>query len=161
MAQINNNPARIFAVQFLYQLFLKENSSLKDSFENKTLNQSDFTDLISDFLTTYLEPDQEHPDSTIHPSQLNYGKKILDYLLENYEGLSSTLDKNIESSLDSLTPFDRSALLIGIAEINSELAPFQVVTNEMVNICKTYGSESSPRFINGVLDGIAKSSASS
>jgi N utilization substance protein B len=161
VAQLNNNPARIFSVQFIYQVFLKENSSLKMSFENKTLTQSDYTDLISDFLTTYLEPDNEHPDSTVHPVQLNYGKKILDYLLENYESISNTLDQNIESSLDSLTPFDRSALLIGISEIKSELAPFQVVTNEMVNICKTYGSESSPRFINGVLDGIGKSSTPS
>ena len=161
MAQINNNPARIFAVQFIYQIFLKENSSLKGSFEDKTLTQSDYTDLVSDFLTTYLEPDLEHPDSSVHPNQLSYGKKILDYLLENYESISSTLDSNIESSLDSLTPFDRSALLIGIAEIKSELAPFQVIANEMVNICKTYGSEGSPRFINGVLDGIGKSSSSS
>ena len=155
--QNNNTPARLFAVQFIYQVFLKENTNLLSSLESASFDQINFEALVNDFVITYQEPDNEHPDASINAYQIKYGKEVLNNLVQNYPFITKTLESSIKSTVTSLTPFDRSALLVGITEMKFLDVPFQVVINELVNICKVYGSETSAKFINGVLDGIGKS----
>ena len=58
------------------------------------------------------------------------------------------LRKNIKSE---------SALLkLAIYEIQYKEIPFKVAINEAVELAKTYGEESSPVFINGILASIVK-----
>lgn len=53
---------------------------------------------------------------------------------------------------------DRVALEMAIHEMMSERStPLRVVINEAVDLAKTYGGESSGRFVNGVLGTIAES----
>jgi N utilization substance protein B len=156
----NKNPARLFTVQFIYHLFLKENNDLKLALENQTLVIDDLQLKISDFITTYQEPDNEHPDSEISQEQLGYATKILETFTTNYQDITKALKGSIRTPLDSVTPFDRAALLTGITEINYLETPFEIVTNELVTISKSYGSDTSGRFVNGVLDGIGKNKKS-
>ncbi len=53
-------------------------------------------------------------------------------------------------------PVDRAVLRLAYYEIASGHAPAKVVINEAVELAKTFGSEQSPAFINGVLDKVAK-----
>ncbi len=57
--------------------------------------------------------------------------------------------------LDQVAPIDRNILRIALYELKSELAPQKVVINEAIEISKEYGSESTPRFVNGVLGSAA------
>ncbi len=59
-----------------------------------------------------------------------------------------------EWPLEQVTPVDRNILRIGAYELlfgNYKETPPKVAINEAIEIAKSYGSESSPRFINGVL----------
>jgi transcription antitermination protein NusB len=58
-----------------------------------------------------------------------------------------------EWPVEQLALIDRSILRLSLFEIGSREAdtPPRVVINEAVELAKTYGSDSSPRFVNGVL----------
>jgi N utilization substance protein B len=61
-----------------------------------------------------------------------------------------------EWPLDQVAIIDRNILRIALWEfaVNGE-TPIKVAINEAVELAKTYGSDSSPRFVNGVLGSLA------
>jgi N utilization substance protein B len=61
-----------------------------------------------------------------------------------------------EWPLEQVATIDRNILRIALWEfaVKGE-TPIKVVINEAVELAKTYGSDSSPRFINGVLGSLA------
>jgi N utilization substance protein B len=61
-----------------------------------------------------------------------------------------------EWPLDQVAIIDRNILRIALWEFAvSAETPIKVAINEAVELAKTYGSDSSPRFINGVLGSLA------
>ena len=61
-----------------------------------------------------------------------------------------------EWPLDQVATVDRNIIRIALSEfaVNGD-TPIKVAINEAVELAKTYGSDSSPRFINGVLGSLA------
>jgi len=73
----------------------------------------------------------------------------------------ATLDDEISPLLDrpilELDPVERAVLRLGTYEFMCKLdVPYRVVINEAVELCKRYGAENSHKYINGVLDKLAK-----
>jgi transcription antitermination protein NusB len=75
--------------------------------------------------------------------------------------LTTTLDQIIaeyapEWPLDQIAAIDRNILRIALWEfaVHHE-TPIKVAINEAVELAKQYGSDSAPRFINGVLGALA------
>ncbi|MGD8730777.1 MAG: transcription antitermination factor NusB, partial [Anaerolineales bacterium] len=65
-----------------------------------------------------------------------------------------------EWPVDQIAVLDRNILRMAIWEIAvSEETPLKVAINEAVELAKRFGSDSSPRFINGVLGTLAKRSS--
>jgi len=61
-----------------------------------------------------------------------------------------------EWPLDQVAIIDRNILRIAIWEIAVEQqTPLKVAINEAVELAKLYGSDSTPRFVNGVLGSLA------
>lgn len=62
-----------------------------------------------------------------------------------------------EWPLDQITIVDRNILRIGVYELlfNDDI-PAKVAINEAIEIAKTFGSEASGKFVNGVLGAIYK-----
>lgn len=81
------------------------------------------------------------------------------HLLEGTLRERATIDKLIEKCapewpLDQVTVIDRNILRLGIHELmfgNYDEVPPKVAINEAIELAKTFGSDSSPRFVNGVL----------
>ena len=77
------------------------------------------------------------------------------------------INKIIESAapewpLDQITIVDRNVLRIGLFELlyaNKTEVPPKVAINEAIELAKTFGGESSGRFINGVLGTVYKNLA--
>ncbi len=60
-----------------------------------------------------------------------------------------------EWPIDKITVIDRNILRLGIYELKfAKQVPPKVAINESIEIAKTYGGESSGRFVNGVLGAI-------
>ncbi|QQS20591.1 MAG: transcription antitermination factor NusB [Candidatus Moraniibacteriota bacterium] len=80
-------------------------------------------------------------------------------LIEGVLSHRSTIDRLIEKCapewpLDQITAIDRNILRLGIFELlygNYDEVPPKVAINESIELSKTFGSDSSPRFVNGVL----------
>ena len=49
---------------------------------------------------------------------------------------------------------DRNVLRLAIWELLAEKVPFKAVIDEAVELAKAFGSEASPRFVNGVLGSV-------
>lgn len=65
-----------------------------------------------------------------------------------------------EWPLDQITIVDRNILRIGVYElIFDQNMPAKVAINEAIEIAKTFGGESSGKFVNGVLGAIYKDAA--
>ena len=61
--------------------------------------------------------------------------------------------KNLKSgwTIDRISTVDLALLKLAIYEIKYKQVPFKIIINEVVNMAKKYGEETSPSFINGVL----------
>ncbi len=61
-----------------------------------------------------------------------------------------------EWPLDQVAIIDRNILRIALWEFAvSKTTPLKVVINEAIELSKVYGSDSTPRFVNGVLGSLA------
>ena len=61
-----------------------------------------------------------------------------------------------EWPLDQIAIIDRNILRIALWEIAvSDQTPIKVAINEAIELSKTFGSDSTPRFVNGVLGSLA------
>ena len=58
--------------------------------------------------------------------------------------------------LGRLALVDRNILRLGAFELRTERAPKKVVITEAIRLAKEFSTAESPRFINGVLDAVAK-----
>jgi N utilization substance protein B len=57
---------------------------------------------------------------------------------------------------EHLSPIDRNILRIALYEMRQGVVPLKVAISEAVNLAKAFGSESSFRFVNGVLGAAAR-----
>jgi transcription antitermination protein NusB len=82
------------------------------------------------------------------------------HLVEGVVSNIDEIDKNItryatEWPLDQITIVDRNILRIGVYELVMDKdIPEKVAINEAIEIAKTFGGESSGKFVNGVLGAI-------
>ena len=61
-----------------------------------------------------------------------------------------------EYPVATIAPVDRNILRLGIYELRYEQhTPLEIVINEAVELARRFGSDSSARFINGVLGNVA------
>lgn len=95
------------------------------------------------------------------------GLEEVDFIWNLIKGITShlsQLNKVIEKAapewpIDKITIVDRNVLRIGLYELlyeNKEEVPPKVAINEAIELAKSFGGESSGKFINGVLGTIYK-----
>lgn len=79
---------------------------------------------------------------------------------EHLDELNKIIEKAApEWPLDQITIVDRNVLRIGLFELlheNPEEVPPKVAINEAIELAKSFGGESSGKFINGVLGTVYK-----
>jgi N utilization substance protein B len=89
----------------------------------------------------------------------DYAKRLLEETMKNLDTIDKKLKKIIKNwDLNRVAIIDKSILRFATAEILfSPDIPVKVSINEAVEIAKTYSTENSGRFVNGILDEIARS----
>ncbi len=80
---------------------------------------------------------------------------LVEGVLKNREKIDKFIEKCApEWPLEQVTAVDRNILRLGIYELmfgNYDEVPPKVAINEAIELAKTFGGESSARFVNGVL----------
>jgi transcription antitermination protein NusB len=84
-------------------------------------------------------------------------KVLLTGVLAETEALNGTLAQHLDRPIEQLSPIEHSILLIGAYELSHSLdVPYKVAINEAVNLAKAYGGTDGHKYVNGVLDKLAK-----
>ena len=121
----------------------------------QTLYQWDFNGCAADplaLLQTNLDEIAPGMDDRDFPTEIIKG--VIKYKPE-IDKLITTFAP--EWPLEKITIIDRNVLRVGIYELKfDEGIPAKVAINEAIEIAKTFGGESSGKFINGVLGAIYK-----
>lgn len=88
-------------------------------------------------------------------------RKLASLLLRTLLQDGKALDKQLAEvttnwRLERLGAIDRSVLRLAAAELHRGETPPRVVIREAIRLAERYGSPESARFVNGVLDGLAR-----
>lgn len=97
----------------------------------------------------------------VNPARIPHLRRIVECFSERREEVDTTVAEALDHwTFDRLGGVDRQVLRIGTTELLFLLdVPHNVVIHEAVRLAERYGSDESARFVNGILDAVAKESA--
>ena len=141
--------AREFALQILYQEDISH-SNIEETFEDFWKEKSDV--ILS---REASEPADEHEnDSQVR----EYTERIVRGTIEKLDVIDKMIEKFTEHwELKRMAYVDRNILRLATYEMMfRDDIPVKVAINEAVELAKRYGEADSSKFVNGILDKIAK-----
>ena len=132
MSAKNRRPARKLALQALYELDCTNHA-------------------VADVMTERLE------ETPLADDQRQFAYRLVNGILESKDRIDVVIQEYApEWPLSQMAIIDRNILRIAIYEFAIlEQTPIKVAINEAIELAKDFGSESTSRFINGVLGSLA------
>ena len=132
---MNRSKAREESFKLLYSLQISKDVNLDEQ------------------IKIFLQEEEIEDEDTI-----SYIENIIKGVNENEKDIEEKVEKNIKEdwTLSRISKIDLTLLKLGIYEIIYTKLPYKVVINEVVELAKTYGDDSSKSFMNGVLASIVK-----
>lgn len=87
-----------------------------------------------------------------------YIKEIITQVKSHKQEIEELISKNLKSGWDikRISKINITLLKLAICEMLYKNLPYKIVINEVVELAKSYGDDTSPMFINGVLASIIK-----
>ncbi len=101
-------------------------------------------------------------ESTLGPGAQQFARDLVYGVGRHLAAIDDTIRRHAPAyPLGDMAAVDRNVLRLAIYEVlfDTGRAPLRVAINEAVEIAKGYGSESSGRFVNGVLGAVALEAA--
>ena len=106
---------------------------------------------IADYTDEILE------EKKIRNKQKEFALELFRGVMDNLPSVDDAIIKHLKDwDFDRLGSVERATLRLGAYEIMNTDLDSAVVINEAIEVSKAFGTEQSPKFINGVLDAIAK-----
>lgn len=131
---MNRSRTRELAFKLLYQIEIQKEANQEDIelfFESNEINSTEAKEYINDIVNGIN----------------NNAKEIL-------EKVSKNLKEDWE--IERVSKVNLALLKLAIYEIKYKELPYKVVINEVVELAKKYGEETSHSFINGILASVVK-----
>ena len=87
-----------------------------------------------------------------------YVKNVANGIKEHGEEITEKIAKNLKTgwAIDRISKVDVSLLKLAIYEIKYKNIPYKVEINEVVELAKMYGEDTSSKFVNGALAKLVK-----
>ena len=94
----------------------------------------------------------------VKKSVAEYAEKLVDITLADRNKINKQISKTSDNwDIDRISHVDKALLQIAIAEmLNCPDVPVKVVINEAIELARSFSSDESIPFINGILDGVNK-----
>lgn len=106
---------------------------------------------LGDIETQFLQ------EEDMAKTDLDYFKELLHEIPKHITELEAHCLPHVSRPMDQVDPVERAALLIGLYELQDRLdVPYRVAINEAVELAKSFGAEQGHKFVNGLLDKVAK-----
>ncbi len=96
-------------------------------------------------------------DSREKPETVTEARQMLSETFSGREQLDELLARHARHwGMDRLALVDRNILRLGAWELRQGQTPTKVVLSEALRLAQEFSTAESPRFVNGVLDAVAK-----
>ncbi len=106
---------------------------------------------VSDIANQFLE------EQELSSFEVAYFQDLLRGVPCNLGQLDELLKPSLDRAIESVDPVERAILRIGAYELQHKIeVPYRVVINEAVEMAKVFGAEQGHKFVNGVLDRVAR-----
>ena len=128
-------------------------SKQKQFFSNRRISRIQAVQLLyeADIRGSYNQQDRSEISS-------EFTKLLITGIKDNIVNIDNNIKKYAPDwPINQMPAIDRNILRIAIYEIIFEGSIPKVIANESVELAKLFGSESSPKFINGVLGSLIES----
>lgn len=112
-----------------------------------------------DYAGLLVQAEVHDPEETGDTTQPHEGflRELLDGVMKQATALDAALEPHLDRPVAELSPIEHAILLIGAFELTHSLnVPYKVCINEAVELAKLYGGTDGHKFVNGVLDKLAK-----
>lgn len=107
---------------------------------------------VSRFVEDILE------DSKIRNKQREFAISLYSGVIEHKDSIDVRINRHLkEWQLNEIGHIERAILRLGAYELIYSPLDDAVIINEAIELAKTLANDTSPKFINGVLDSIKKS----
>lgn len=131
---MNRSQAREYAFKLLYQIEIQKSVTDEDIeifFKNNEIKDKEAKEYIRD---------------------------VVNGTGENSKDIANDIEKNLKQdwNIDRISKVNLALLKLAIYEIKYKKLPFKVVINEVVELAKKYGEDTSKVFINGILASVVK-----
>jgi len=95
--------------------------------------------------------------TTLTAEGAGFARELMEGVVQNREKMDDQIRHFAPAwPLDQMAVVDRNILRLAIYELlHNNKVPVKVAINEAVELAKSFGADSSPRFINGVLSSIS------
>lgn len=89
--------------------------------------------------------------------EVPYFQDLLQGVPQHLGELDTMLKPALDRAIESVDPVERAVLRLGTYELcYKREIPYRVVINEAVELAKVFGAEQGHKYVNGVLDRVAK-----
>jgi len=106
---------------------------------------------IADFSHEILE------EKKIRNKQKDFALDLFNGVMEHLEDVDKAIVTHLKDwDFERLGSIERATLRLGAYEVLNTELDTAVIINEAIEVAKAFAAEQSPKFINGVLDAIAK-----
>ncbi|HSW69009.1 MAG TPA: transcription antitermination factor NusB [Gammaproteobacteria bacterium] len=90
-------------------------------------------------------------------TDLDYFKELIHGIPENCDELDNRMTPFLSRPIGELDPIELAILRLGIYELEKRLdVPYRVAINEALELTKKFGSIEGYKFVNGILDQVAR-----
>lgn len=113
---------------------------------------------ISDLTVSDLSNITAKHSSVLEPNLLEFYRKLLDATITNINEINKIIKSiSLNWEMDRMAATDKCILRMAVCEMCIlKHAPPAVIMDEAIELAKKYSTEKSGRFINGILDNVAK-----
>jgi N utilization substance protein B len=96
-------------------------------------------------------------ENDMHKVDLDYFHELIHETVMHSEQIDDAFMTHLDRKLHELDHVERAILRIGTYELMHRLdVPYRVVINEGIELAKDFGATDSHRYVNGILDEVAK-----
>ncbi|MDI1301786.1 MAG: transcription antitermination factor NusB [bacterium] len=96
-------------------------------------------------------------DNDMHKVDLDYFHELIHEIVKKSETIDDTFMAHLDRKFRELDHVERAILRIGTYELLYRIdVPYKVVINEGIELAKDFGATDSHKYVNGILDEVAK-----
>ena len=116
------------------------------------LYQMQFTDQPASIVEQQFLEENDHKRADI-----NFFQDIMGAVGRTRDELWTLVEPHLDRQSEQIDPVERAILLIGCFELRDRIGiPFKIVISEAVELAKLFGATDSHKYVNSILDEVAK-----